>query len=134
MIVIVLALWNRLYGLIWLAFLLFLLPALSGIVPYTAELHLVVGIAILILAYSNYRDIKKTSAPDRVKRISKTTLIITVLQPIFGLPLYASERVWFMVSYGWVVNLFHLIFGLAIIAQAASTATSYDMWEEKEFT
>jgi uncharacterized membrane protein HdeD (DUF308 family) len=134
MLVIVLALWNRLYGLIWLAFLLFLLPALSGIVPYTAELHLLVGIAILILAYSNYRDIKKTSAPDRVKRISKTTLIITVLQPIFGLPLYASERVGFMVPYGWVVNLFHLIFGLAIIAQAASTATAYDMWEEKEFT
>ena len=38
-----------------------------------------------------------------------------------------------MVPYGWVVNLFHLIFGLAIIAQAASTATAYDMWEEKEF-
>jgi hypothetical protein len=129
-----LALWSRLYGLIWLAFLLFVLPALSGIIPYTAELHVIVGILILILAYSNYRDIKRTAAPDRVKRISKTTLILTVLQPIFGLPLYASAEIGLMASYGWVINLFHLMFGLAIIAQASSTATAYDMWEEKEFT
>jgi hypothetical protein len=132
--VIDLALWNRLYGVIWLAFLLFIIPALSGVIPYTAELHILVGIAILILAFSNYRDIKKTSAPARVKRISKTTFIFTVLQPIIGIPLYASANLAFMQPYGWVVNLIHLMLGLAIITQASSTATAYDMWEEKELT
>lgn len=130
---IALALWGRLYGLIWLAFALFVLSALSEIVSFMVDFHFLVGIAVLVLAYANYRDIKKTSAPDRVKRISKTTLIMAVLQPIFGLPLYVSTRIGFTLPYDWVVNIFHLIIGLAIISQASSTATAYDMWEEKEF-
>ena len=127
------SLWNRLYGLVWLAFLLFIIPALSGVIPYTSELHILVGVVILIVAFANYRDIARTSAPARVKRISKITLIFTVLEPIIGIPLYASESLSFMQPYGWVVNLIHLILGLAIITQASSTATAYDMWEEKEF-
>jgi hypothetical protein len=38
------------------------------------------------------------------------------------------------VPFGLVVNILHLIIALAIISQASSTATAYDMWEEKEFT
>jgi hypothetical protein len=33
----------------------------------------------------------------------------------------------------WAINLLHLVVALAMIAQASSTATAYDMWEEKEF-
>jgi len=32
-----------------------------------------------------------------------------------------------------VITFFHIVVALAIITQAASVATAYDMWEEHEY-
>ena len=92
-------------------------------------LHFVIGLAVLVLAIMNYRDLKGTSAPNRVKRISKTIPGMAVFDGLLGIPL-------FMFTEGtihWAINLLHLVVSLAIITQASSAATAYDMWEEKEF-
>ena len=87
-----------------------------------------------MLAWTNYTAIKKTGAPDRIIRISKTTGILAILQILLGIPNYAIMMGQLDVPFGLVVNILHLIIALAIISQASSTATAYDMWEEKEFT
>jgi hypothetical protein len=129
-----LALWSRLYGLIWLAFAQFVLVALIDVAPYVIYLHFLVGIGVLLLAWTNYTAIKRTGAPNRIIRISKTTGILAILQTLLGIPIYAMMMGQLDVPFGLVVNILHLIIALAIISQASSTATAYDMWEEKEFT
>jgi len=123
-----LKLWARLYILIWLAFAQFFVTAFSELfgVPY---LHFVVGLAVLVLAIMNYRGLMRTSAPDRVKRISKVTPGMAALDGLLGIPLYMFTDG----TVHWAINVLHLAIALAIIAQASSTATAYDMWEEKEF-
>ena len=123
-----LKLWARLYLMIWLAFIQFFVTAFSEIFG-VLYLHSVVGIAILVLAIMNYRELMKTSAPNRVKRISKAIPGMAAFERILGFPLYLFKEG----TIHWTVNVLHLAVALAIIAQAASTATSYDMWEEKEF-
>jgi len=123
-----LKLWARLYLLIWLAFAQFLVTAFSEMFGIR-YLHFVIGLAVLVLAIMNYRDLKGTSAPNRVKRISKTIPGMAVFDGLLGIPL-------FMFTEGtihWAINLLHLVVSLAIITQASSAATAYDMWEEKEF-
>jgi len=92
-------------------------------------LHFVVGLAVLILAVMNYRDLKGTSAPDRVKRISKTIPGMAAFDGLLGIPLFVFTEG----TVHWAIGLLHLVVSLAIIAQASSAATAYDMWEEKEF-
>jgi hypothetical protein len=48
---------------------------------------------------------------------------------LLGIPLYLFREG----TIHWAVNLLHLIIAVAIITQASSAATAYDMWEEKEF-
>jgi heme A synthase len=127
-----LALWSRLYGLIWLAFAQFVLAALTEVAAFVIYLHFVVGLGVLILAWTNYATLKKTEAPDRIIRISKTTAILAVFQIIVGIVNYVLMMD-FRNSLGTAVNILHLIVALAILSQASSTATAYDMWEEKEF-
>ena len=126
------ALWSRLYGLIWLAFAQFVLAALTEVAAFVIYLHFVVGLGVLILAWTNYATLKKTEAPDRIIRISKTTAILAVFQIIVGIVNYVLMMD-FRNSLGTAVNILHLIVALAILSQASSTATAYDMWEEKEF-
>jgi len=124
----VLKLWARLYLLIWLAFAQFFVTSFSEMFG-VLYLHFLVGLAVLVLAITNYRALMRTSAPDRVKRISKVVPGMAALDGLLGIPLY-------MFSEGtvhWVITVLHLVVALAIIAQASSTATGYDMWEEKEF-
>ena len=123
-----LKLWARLYLLIWLAFAQFLVTAFSEMFGIR-YLHFVIGLAVLVLAIMNYSDLKGTSAPNRVKRISKTIPGMAAFDGLLGIPL-------FMFTEGtihWAINLLHLVVSLAIITQASSAATAYDMWEEKEF-
>jgi hypothetical protein len=40
----------------------------------------------------------------------------------------------FGLPFAGVIETLHAIMALAIITQAASMATAYDMWEEHEFT
>ena len=127
-----LALWSKLYGLIWLAFAQFVLAALTEVAAFIVYVHFLVGLGVLILAWTNYTTIKRTQAPNRIIRISKTTAILAVLQILIGILNYAL-MMGLGTSLGTAVNILHLIVALAIISQASSTATAYDMWEEKEF-
>jgi len=124
-----LKLWARLYLMIWLAFIQFFVTAFSEIFG-VLYLHSVVGIAILVLAIMNYRELMKTSAPNRVKRISKAIPAMAGLNGVIGIPLYVFTEG----TIHWAITVLHLVVALAMIAQASSTATAYDMWEEKEFT
>ena len=123
-----LKLWARLYLLIWLAFAEFLVTAFSEMFG-VRYLHFVVGLAVLILAIMNYRDLKGTSTPDRVKRISKTIPGMAAFDGLLGIPLFVFTEG----TVHWAIGLLHLVVSLAIITQASSAATAYDMWEEKEF-
>jgi hypothetical protein len=123
-----LKLWASLYLLIWLAFAQFLVTAFSQVFG-VVYLHFVVGLAVLVLAIVNYRGLMRTSAPDRVKRISKVIPGMAAFDGLLGIPLYLFREG----TIHWAISVLHLIVALAIIAQASSTATAYDMWEEKEF-
>ena len=114
--------------MIWLAFAQFFVTAFSEMLGIL-YVHFVVGLAVLVLAITNYRGLAKTSAPDRVKRISKAIPGMAALDGILGIPLYVFTDG----TVHWAINILHLIVALAIIAQASSTATAYDIWEEKEF-
>ena len=123
-----LKLWGRLYLLIWLAFIQFFVTVFSEIFG-VIYVHSVVGIAVVVLAVMNYRELVKTSAPDRVKRISKVIPVMAGLNGVLGIFLYVFTDG----TVHWATTILHLAISLAIIAQASSTATAYDMWEEKEF-
>jgi hypothetical protein len=64
-----------------------------------------------------------------VKRISKVIPDMATFDGLLGIPLYLFREG----TIHWATNLLHLILAVAIIAQASSVATAYDMWEEKEF-
>ena len=127
--------WAAMYGLIWLSVIQILVglysPFGEGLLTY--GIHIPLGIAVFGLAYFIRGRVKATACPDRIKRITKTTLNQSILQGVLGAILAAGF------SMGWdslildVVILVHAANGLAIITQASSSATAYDMWEEKEF-
>jgi hypothetical protein len=123
-----LKLWTSLYLLIWLAFAQFLVTVI-GALPGVIYIHFVVGLAVLAVAIVNYRGLMRTSAPDRVKRISKVIPGMAAFDGLLGIPLFLFREG----IIHWGVNLLHLIVAVAIITQASSAATAYDMWEEKEF-
>jgi len=135
------SIWRQLYAMVWLAFLQILLGALSYIPSIGQHLlygHVVLGIVILGLAHYNNVQMKKTAAPNRLKRIVKSTASLATIQPIIGLIMLSITMfqlsIPFMDSAIGILITIHLIIALAIITQASSVATAYDMWEEKEFT
>ncbi len=122
-----LKLWARLYLLIWLAFGQFFVTIFSQVFGIR-YLHSMIGLVILVLAFANYRGIIGTLVSDRVKRISKAIPVMAALDGILGVLLYVlTDGV-----VHWMTKVLHLVFSLAVVAQASSTATAYDMWEEKE--
>lgn len=123
-------LWSKLYLLIWLAFLEFLLvyvdiPGLEIQTP----IHIVIGFVIIVLTIINLRGLKAVTSPDRLVRITSTTAGLAVVMAILGMSL--SLELGLAMESG--VRFVHLVMALAIITQASSVATAYDMWEEKEF-
>jgi hypothetical protein len=129
-----LMLWQQLYALIWLAFFeIVIVVLLPGSNPFVLGFHVVLGLAILGLAYSNNTLMKRTEAPARLKRIVNSTATLATAQLVLGVILVAV----IIFSLGNTVQLFfnflHLTVALAIIAQASSVATAYDMWAEHEF-
>ena len=128
--------WKQLYAMIWLAFLEIVLIAIDvpGFKTYLVYGHSLLGLVILILAYYNNAQIRKTEAPSRLKRIVKSTAGLATLQIIFGIIsfLYVVHAI--EIPFVGVVTILHLMTALAIITQASSVATAYDMWEEKEYT
>ncbi len=93
--------------MIWIVLIEFLLAMTPGGSSVLIYLHVVLGIAIVGLAFYNFSGIRKTRVAGRVKRISQAS---------FNLILFL-----------------HVVSSFAIITQAAAVAIAYDMWEDKEF-
>ena len=125
--------WHQLYLMVWLVFLQIIIILLPGLGRYLVDLHATLGLIILAIAHYNNAKLKRTAAPNRLKRITKSTAVLATVQIILGLILYANVRVSMNVPLAEVVVFLHLVVALAIITQAASVATAYDMWEEHEF-
>ena len=127
------ALWKSLYAMVWLAFLQIVIIVMPRFTLYLVDVHVLLGLVILGLAHYNNAKMKKTEAPNRLKRITKTTAILATVQIIFGLILYANLRMNVSLPLVGVIVFIHIVIALAIITQAASVATAYDMWEDHEY-
>jgi len=122
------------YLVIWVAFfqiMFILFSPLSDML--NLSVHVVIAVVILGLAFTIYRNISRTSCPVRIKRITKTTWYLAVFQGVLGIVLGLGVILSLGSIYVEVVSLLHVGNALAIITQASSSATAYDMWEEKEF-
>lgn len=128
-------LWKRLYGTVWLAFFsCVIIPRWAGS-RAGLLVHIVLGLAIFVIAWQNSRILRPLPVPNRLKRIGKTILGFAVFQLVFGLAFGALMGI-LPSGQGFLVSasrLAHVVCALAILAQASSLATAYDMWEEKEF-
>jgi hypothetical protein len=122
------------YALIWLAFFNILLGFFSPFgYQFDLPIHAVLGLVILGLAFHVNRDVGSTQCPDRIKRIVRTTWYLAIFQIILGIILAGATS---MSVGGLIVSLIvfvHAVNAIAIITQASSSATAFDMWEEKEF-
>lgn len=128
--------WRQLYAMVWLAFLQILIGVVNIATSnvFLVYGHVVLGLVILGLAHYNNAQIKKTKAPSRLKRIAKSTAILATIQVLLGIPIFVNTMLIFSIPIVWIISLLHLVNALAIITQASSLATAYDMWEEKEYT
>jgi len=119
--------------MIWLASLQILIIVMPRFTLYLVDLHALLGLIILGLAHYNNAKIKRIEAPNRLKRIAKSTAILATVQIILGLVLYANLRMNVAIPLVEVIIFIHIVIALAIITQAASVATAYDMWEDHEY-
>ncbi|MCZ7384217.1 MAG: hypothetical protein O8C63_05640 [Candidatus Methanoperedens sp.] len=128
-------LWMSLYAMIWVVFIEFLLAMTPGASVVLRNLHIVLGLVIIGLAWYNFNGVRWTSVPGRVKRIAKTTFILSIAIGVLGLPLYFGTvgPIFFGITLGGLILFFHVVVGFAIITQAAAVAIVYDMWEDREF-
>ena len=120
--------------MVWLAFLEFILvwaPVSGFTLPVYG--HVVLGVVIFAIAYNNASKLSKTQCPTRIRRIVKATVGLAAFEGVLGILLYVSKTSSFPDLVTSAVDFLHLGTALAIVTQAASTATAYDMWEEKEF-
>ena len=131
-------LWMTLYAMVWVAlieFLLVMAPVVSSVLVY---LHIVLGAAIIGLAFYNFSGIRKSRVMGRVKRIAQVSFNISVWAGIFGAALFfevgrTSVIPIINTSIYHLILFFHVICAFAIITQAAAIAIAHDMWEDKEF-
>ena len=133
-------LWASLYGFFWFAVLQIVLGVFLAVGPGpagpVAYLHAGVGGAVVVWSFFNVRAVRATRAPGRTKRTVAATFAIAVLMIVLGLLLWfgvGSGANVLGVSVDEGIGVLHLIGALAIVTQAASTATGFDMWEEREF-
>jgi len=119
--------------MVWLAFLQIVIIVMPRFTPYLVDAHVILGLVILGLANYNNTNMKHTEAPNRLKRITKTTAILATFQIILGTILYANLRMNMSLPLVGVIVFIHIVIALAIITQAASVATAYDMWEDHEY-
>jgi len=125
--------WKQLYLIVWLTFLQIIIILVPSLGSSLVDLHAALGFVILGLAHYDYAILKRSEAPNRLKRITKSTAILATFQVILGMVLYANLRLNVSIPLVQVVTFLHLMTALAIITQAASVATAYDMWEEHEY-
>ncbi len=126
-------LWRRLYNTVWLAFFCcVLIPRWMG--SYVGlPVHVLLGILMLVITQKNVRSLAALPVPARLKRISKATAGFAIFQLAVGMALggvmHLIPNVPFVAP---ALRGLHVVAALTILAQASSTATGYDMWEEKE--
>ncbi len=131
-------LWMSLYSMVWIVLIEFLLAMTPGGSPGLIYMHIVLGAAIVGLAFYNFSGIHNTRVPGRVKRIAQASFNISVMVAIFGALLFFNAgRAWVIpmvnVSIFGLILFLHVVNSFAIITQAAAVAIAYDMWEDKEF-
>ena len=120
--------------IIWIAFFQIVFILFSPLAEaVNVGVHVFVALAIIGLAFHIYRDVNRTSCPGRIKRITKATWYLAVVQGALGVALVAGLTLSLGPSYVSFVSFLHVVNALAIITQASSSATAYDMWEEREF-
>lgn len=131
-------LWATLYAMIWIVLIEFLLVMTPGSSSVLIYLHVVLGVAIMGLAFYNFSNIRNTRIAGRVKRIAQASFNISVMVAILGFLLFFDVgRAWIIplvnVSVYGLILFFHIISAFAIITQAAAVAIAHDMWEDREF-
>jgi hypothetical protein len=128
-------LWRKLYNTVWLAFFsCVLIPRWTG-PRFGPIIHMLLGILLLLVTLSNARRLATIAVPPRLQRVSKVTAGFSLFQVIVGLAIGAAIHL--APQYPFIIPTLrgiHVVCALAILAQASSVATAYDMWEEKEFT
>ena len=126
--------WQNLYAIIWLMLLEILFQSKAIDFQGVKYVHVLLGVLILAMAFNNYINVNKTAAPDRTKRILRTAANFAVVQAVLGVIIVTTDVYnLFGICQMGIVQFLHLVIAIAMITQAASGATSYDMWEEKEF-
>ena len=126
--------WVAMYTLIWLAFLEIVFVLFSPLAYlFNVGIHAALGVGVLALAFYVRQKVRPSGCPARIKRITSTTLALAAVQGLLGVALAAGNAFSWGPTYAGVVSFLHVVNGIAIITQASSSATAYDMWEEKEF-
>lgn len=127
--------WKVLYATVWIAFFQFVVIIIPRFTVRLVDIHVLLGLIILGLAHYDCMLMRKTTGvPDRLRRIAKVTAILATIQPVLGLVLFAGLRLGVHVPFDEAIGFVHLVIALAIITQASSLATAFDMWHEHEFT
>ena len=119
--------------MVWIAFLQFVVIIIPRFTVGLVDLHALLGFIILGLAHYNCMQVRKSGAPNRLMRIAKATGLLATAQIVLGIVLFANLRLGMTVPFSQAITIVHLIIALAIITQASSLATAYDMWKEREF-
>ncbi len=131
-------LWVALYAMVWIALIEFFLVMTPGASSVLIYLHIVIGVVITGLAFSNFSGIRTTRVMGRVKRIAQASYNISVTAGISGVLIFFDIGKTpvipvINVSIYGLILFFHVICAFAIITQAAAIAIAHDMWEDKEF-
>ena len=127
-------LWQKLYNAVWLVFFTcVLIPRWMGAVV-GMPVHAFLGLALLVVSWSNLRRLEALPVPPRLKRIGKAVAGYAIFQLLCGLALGAVVHLApNLTILSYILRGAHLVGACAILAKSASLATGHDMWEEKEF-
>ncbi|MDG6989386.1 MAG: hypothetical protein JRN21_08725 [Nitrososphaerota archaeon] len=127
-------LWKPMYLIIWVAFfqIIFILFSPLGD-EVNLAVHVSTALVILGLAFEVYRGAARSSCPSRIKRITRATWYLALFQVALGIVLGVGLMLSWGGAFVGALSLMHVATALAIVTQASSSATAYDMWEEKEF-
>ena len=117
--------------MIWLVFLQIIVAVFEF--PGSVYLHVALGFIIVAVAHYHQARIKRMAVPDRIRRIVRSTAQLASAQFFLGIYAFLALELGWGLPIPQVILLLHLVVALAIFSQASSTATAYDMWEEREF-
>ena len=123
--------WKTLYAIVWLVFLQILVALFTF--PGSVYIHVALGFVIVGIAHYHQARIKRMAIPARIRRIVRATAYLASIQFFLGVYVFLALELGWALPEPTIVLFLHLVIALAIFSQASSTATAYDMWEEREF-